>query len=53
VIRVEVVIMVSIIAVVRKIIILDLKSIEDLKLIGIALLVTSLSVGYYLIHKMK
>lgn len=53
VIRVEIVIMVSIIAVVRKIIIIDLKSINDLKLIGIALLVTSLSVGYYLIKKTK
>lgn len=51
--RLEIVIMVSIIAVVRKIIIFDLKNDDNLRMIGIAFLVLSLSVSYYMIKKTK
>lgn len=47
VIHVEVVMMVALIALVRKIIILDVKTLSFHTLIGIAALVLSLSIGYY------
>ncbi|NIO04185.1 MAG: phosphate-starvation-inducible E-like protein [Proteobacteria bacterium] len=46
-IHVEVVFLVAIIAMTRKIIILDVKSTAPLNLIGVAALIMALSVGYY------
>jgi uncharacterized membrane protein (DUF373 family) len=47
----EVVLSVAIIAVARKVIILDLKDIDSLGLIGIASIVIALTVGYFLMKK--
>ena len=47
----EVVLMVALIAVARKVIILNLKEISNLTLIGLAAVIISLSVGYYLVKK--
>lgn len=47
----EVVLMVAMIAIARKVIILDLKEISNLTLLGLAAIIISLSVGYYLIKK--
>jgi uncharacterized membrane protein (DUF373 family) len=49
----EVVLMVAMIAIARKIIILDLKEISNLTLIGLAALIISLSSGYFLIKRDK
>jgi len=46
-IHVEVVFMVALIAIGRKVIILDVKELSSLTLIGIAAIIISLSVGYY------
>ncbi|MGB3943856.1 MAG: phosphate-starvation-inducible PsiE family protein [Methanothrix sp.] len=51
VINVQVVLLVAIIAVARKVIILDVKALPSMTLIGIAAIVISLSVGYYLVKK--
>lgn len=48
-IHVEVVILVAIMALARKVIILDFKNLDSLMLVGIGILIISLSVGYYLI----
>jgi len=45
--HVEVVFMVALIAIGRKVIILDVKELSSLTLIGIAAIIISLSVGYY------
>ena len=52
VIRVQVVFMVALIAVARKVIILDVKTFPGLTLIGIGVIVVALSVGYYLITRL-
>jgi uncharacterized membrane protein (DUF373 family) len=51
VIRVEVVIIVALIAISRKVIILDVKELSSLTLIGIAAIILALSAGYYLLKK--
>lgn len=50
-IHVEVVLAVALIAVGRKVIILDLKQLSSLSLMGIASIIISLSVGYFLIKR--
>ena len=47
----EVVFMVAMIAVARKVIILDLKEVSNLTLMGLAAVILALSVGYYLIKR--
>ena len=47
----EVVLMVALIAVARKVIILNLKEISNLTLVGLAAVIIALSVGYYLVKK--
>ena len=49
--HVEIVFLVAIIAITRKVIILDVKYIEPLNLIGIACLILALSVGYFVLKK--
>jgi uncharacterized membrane protein (DUF373 family) len=47
----EVVLSVAIIAISRKVIILDLKEVDSLSLIGIASIIVSLTVGYFLMKR--
>jgi len=47
----EIVFLVAIIAITRKVIILDVKYMEPLKLIGIACIILALSVGYFVLKK--
>lgn len=47
----EVVLSVAIIAIARKVIILDLKEVDSLSLIGIASIIMALTVGYFLMKK--
>ncbi len=47
----EVVLSVAIIAIARKVIILDLKQVDSASLIGIAAIVVALTVGYFLMKK--
>ncbi len=47
----EVVLSVAIIAIARKVIILDLKEVASLSLIGIASIIVALTVGYYLMKR--
>ena len=47
----EVVLSVAIIAIARKVIILDIKEVSSLSLIGIASIVTALTLGYFLMKK--
>lgn len=47
----EVVLSVAIIAIARKVIILDIKEVDSLSLIGIASIVIALTVGYFLMKK--
>ena len=47
----EVVLSVAIIAIARKVILLDLKEVDSLSLIGIASIIVALTVGYYLMKK--
>jgi uncharacterized membrane protein (DUF373 family) len=49
--HVEVVMTVAIIAIARKVIILDIKEISSLTLLGIAAIIAALSLGYFLIRK--
>ena len=49
--RVEVVLLVAIIAVARKVIILDIKEMSDLKLIGIAAIILALAGGFFLMRR--
>ncbi len=49
--HVEIVFLVAIIAVARKVIILDFKKMDPLSLIGIACIIISLSGGYYILKK--
>jgi len=49
--HVEVVFTVALIAIGRKVIILDVKELSSLSLMGIAAIVISLSVGYYLVKR--
>jgi len=51
VIHVEVVLVVAIIAVARKVIILDLKKFPSLTVIGVASIILALSIAYYLVKK--
>ncbi len=51
VIRVEVVFIVALIAISRKVIILDVKELSSLTLIGIAAIILALSAGYYLLKR--
>ncbi len=50
-IHVEVVFAVALIAIGRKVIILDVKELSSLSLMGIAAIIISLSVGYYLVKR--
>ncbi len=50
-INVQVVFMVAMIAIARKVIILDAKEISSLTLIGIGFIILSLAAGYYLVKK--
>jgi len=47
----EVVLSVAIIAIARKVIILDVKEVESLSLFGIAAIVIALTAGYYLMKR--
>lgn len=47
----EVVLTVAIIAIARKVIILDLKEVDSLSLAGIALIIIALTAGYYLMKR--
>jgi len=47
----EVVLSVAIIAIARKVIILDLKEVDSLSLIGIAAIIMALTVGYFLMKR--
>ena len=49
--HVEIVFLVAIIAITRKVIILDVKYMEPLNLIGIACIILALSVGYFVLKK--
>lgn len=51
--HVEVVIAVAMIAIFRKVIILDVKDLSGLSLIGIAAIILALTVGYFLIKRNK
>jgi uncharacterized membrane protein (DUF373 family) len=51
VVHTEVVFAVALIAVARKVIILDIKKIGSMTLLGLAAVILALSVGYYLIKK--
>lgn len=51
--HVEVVFMVAMIAIARKVIILDINELPSLTLIGISAIIISLSVGYYLLTKKR
>ena len=52
VVHVEVVLMVALIAIARKVIILDLKQLPSLALFGIAALILCISVAYYIVKHM-
>lgn len=47
----QIVMAVAIIAIARKVIILDVKDLSGLALVGIAAIILALSIGYYLIKK--
>src|SRR3989338_8548007 len=49
--RVETIMLVGIIAIARKIIVLDIRQLSDLPLIGVATITIALSAGYYLIRQ--
>jgi uncharacterized membrane protein (DUF373 family) len=49
----EVVLSVAIIAIARKVIILDLKEVDSLSLVGIATIVVALTAGYYLMRRAR
>lgn len=49
----EIVLSVAIIAIARKVIILDLKEVDGLTLFGIAAIIISLTVGYYFMKKVR
>ena len=51
VIPVEIIFLVAIIAVTRKVIILDFKNLDPITLIGMAAIIIALSVGYYVVKK--
>jgi len=51
--HVEVVMTVAIIAIARKVIILDIKEISSLTLLGIAAIIAALSLGYFLIKRTR
>ena len=51
VIPVEIIFLVAIIAITRKVILLDFKNLNPLTLIGIAAIILSLSFGYYAVNK--
>ena len=51
--RVEVVFLVAMIAIARKVIILDVKDVSGVTLVGIGAIVITLSAGYYLIRKKR
>jgi uncharacterized membrane protein (DUF373 family) len=52
-IHVEVIMLVALIAITRKIILLDSGEVDDLSLIGIGFVIIALSGGYYLVKKAK
>ncbi len=51
VVHVEVILMVAIIAVSRKVIVLNIESLDPLALLGIAAIIVALSTGYYVVKK--
>ena len=52
-IHVEVVLMVAVIALAHKVIILDFKALPNFTLVGIGMIIVSLSISYYLIKKVR
>ena len=53
VVHVEVVFMVAIIAIGRKVVVLDVKDLPSLTLIGISAIILALSLGYYLVKRKR
>jgi uncharacterized membrane protein (DUF373 family) len=53
VIHLEVVLMVAMIAIARKVIILDIKKVPSPTLMGIGVIIIALSVGYYLVKQVR
>lgn len=53
VVHVEVVFMVAIIAIGRKVVVLDVKEVQSLTLIGISAIILALSLGYFLIKRKR
>ena len=51
--RIEVILVVAMIAIARKIIVLDIKKVETLTIFGIAAVVLALAVSYYLISRSR
>jgi uncharacterized membrane protein (DUF373 family) len=49
--RVEIVLVVAIIAIARKVIILDTEKLSDLTLIGIGAIILALAIGYYMVKQ--
>ena len=49
----ETVLSVAIIAIARKVIILDVKKVESLSLIGIAAIILALTVGYFMMKRVR
>ena len=49
----ETVLSVAIIAIARKVIILDVKKVESMSLVGIACIIVALTIGYYLMKKTR
>ena len=47
----DIALLVAMIAVARKVIVLDIKELDGLKLIAVALILTGLSVGYYFVKR--
>ncbi|MDF1526307.1 MAG: phosphate-starvation-inducible PsiE family protein [bacterium] len=52
-IHVEVVLMVAVIAIAHKVIIIDFKGLPNYTLVGIGIIIVSLSISYYLIKKVR
>jgi uncharacterized membrane protein (DUF373 family) len=53
VVHVEVVFMVAIIAIGRKVVVLDVKELPGITLIGLSAIILALSIGYYLVKKKR
>lgn len=51
--HVEVVLIVAMIAVARKVIILDIKNVPSSTLVGLGIIIVTLSIGYYLVRRSR